>query len=324
MRTHLKNAEIVQGQHAYKAQTAKRGTDGFIMSRSSLHDFMENPRRWRDGYRDGDTSATEWGSLIDCLVLTPERFDALYVVHPDTYEKDVSTKKEPNKVEVKDWHPASHTCQQWIADNAKGRTVIAKEDLERGKQAASVIAADADAQDILWSAEKQVLMTAEYHDPETGVVVALQSLVDIVCGASSRYSESLCDFKTSRNASPKFWAREVFNYGLDMQGALYLDIFNAATGDGRFEFRHIVQESLPPYAVGHRLLSEDFLSLGRMRYLNALRRYCQCLNSDTWPGYEAPGVPTITRPENWMISQSTEEHQTADAPPETETEEAIP
>ena len=67
------------------------------------------------------------------------------------------------------------------------------------------------------------------------------------------------------------WRSKVFKFNYDAQAALYLDVWEVATGEDRQDFKHIVQESYAPYQTQLRLISAEFLEIGRMKYQKALR-----------------------------------------------------
>jgi hypothetical protein len=68
------------------------------MSRSELVEFYECPAKWILGpHGDDSTPSMDFGSLVDCLVTQPERFDDLFAVCPETYtNKKGETKGRPN------------------------------------------------------------------------------------------------------------------------------------------------------------------------------------------------------------------------------------
>jgi hypothetical protein len=62
-------------QSAYRQDVSLRGTPGYVMSRSELTEFMHCPARWKAGYVRKDTDATDWGTLMDALLLDRNNFD---------------------------------------------------------------------------------------------------------------------------------------------------------------------------------------------------------------------------------------------------------
>jgi hypothetical protein len=151
------------------------------------------------------------------------------------------------------------------------------------------------------------MVIGEYHDEETGIMVPLKSLIDIVPSASSDNAKALADLKTCVSASPPAWTKAVSDHDYDAQSALYLDLFNAATGQERVEFLHVLQESYAPWQPGKRMLSAEFIELGRVKYLDALKRYCQCLAANSWPGYETGKMVLngwqLTEPLAYMVGK---------------------
>ena len=128
------------------------------------------------------------------------------------------------------------------------------------------------------------MVVGEYADKETGLTVPLKGMIDLEPRVNSTFHDSLADLKTCNSASPFPWARAVFEHGYHIQAAMYLDLYNSATGQDRTTFLHVLQESYAPWEVGKRLLSQEFLELGRLTYLTALQRYCQCLAANSRPG----------------------------------------
>ena len=235
------------------------------------------------------------GSLIDCLVLTPERFESTYVITPQ-YKNE--------KGELKPWNWNATVCKQF-RDEHDGLEIVKFDTFQAAKEAADSLrqAFDEIGMDTV-SYRTQVLVRAEYHDKNTKLVVPIKCLIDIL--PVDGLEKSICDLKTANSAHPAVWKSVVFKFKHRAQAAMYLDAYVAATGEDRCEFRHIVQESFAPWEVAMHLLSEDFLTLGRETYIAALQRYCQCLATNKWPGYESHDRQMIDgwnliQPEPWMI-----------------------
>jgi hypothetical protein len=278
----------------YKRQDAKRGDRAFIMSRGELVEFNTCPIRWRNGYREDGTKETEWGSLVDCVLLDNDNFYDRYAIAPAEYPV---TKKGVCTGEMKPWNWNATFCDEWrAAEEARGKEVIKAERYSAAVQAVEVLKADEDVFTLLRCSKKQVMIQGVYHDADTQIDVTVRGLIDLL--PLEHFTDSLVDLKTCNSAAPRPWAKAVYDYAYDQQAALYLDLYNAATGEDRNIFRHVIQESYPPYQFEKRMLSTDFIRIGRTRYVKALKRYCACLQSGVWTGYDCdetapPNEPII-------------------------------
>lgn len=290
---YFKEARIVgtdRDPAEYAKEQGRRGEADYVMSRSALMEFAHCPARWIAGYQQKATDALDFGSLSDCLFLQPHRFNERYAVKPLTYTND--------KGEEKSWNGNANVCKAWLEGCDKaGKLPVHAEDLNDAKTAIRRIGSTHGTQN-------QVEVRAVYQDFEdiagdgTTLCVPVKALLDIVPDAPADW---LADYKTSTSAHPRAWANAVDKYNYDAQAAFFLDLFNAATGEERTQFRHIVQENYHPFEVGRRVLSEEFLQLGRDKYFKALRLYCQCLKTGVWPSYDAPSEWTVTEPKLSML-----------------------
>ncbi len=277
-------------QREYVKQSVQRGHPDYAMSRSDLMEFSKCPSRWRRGYREAEegTDATEWGSLIDCLLFDKDRWPERFAVTPETYPSE----KEGDKP----WNGNSKWCKNWMEEQGD-RVCLKRDEMDSAIAAVNRIREDNIIQEILRTSDFQVYCTAEYRDRDTGVVVPVKTLSDIVpkdhrdpmqkaYDSEPPYVNSIIDFKTSRNANPMLWDREVNQKWYDAQGALNLDVYNASAGEERVDFYHIVQENYAPYETSFPILRAEFVQLGRDKYLKALRRYAECIKTGRWPGYD--------------------------------------
>jgi len=93
------------------------------------------------------------------------------------------------------------------------------------------------------------------------------------------------DLKTGENANPDAWTRgPLFALGYDVQAAWYLRGLKAVTG-AEAEFRFVVCETRPPYAVSVIGLGPDVLQLAEKKVRRALDLWRACLETGRWPGY---------------------------------------
>lgn len=319
----------------YRKQDKERGDPAYVMSRSELMTFSECPARWRRGYVRPQSKALSNGSLVDTLLLTPDRFQEVYVECPQTYESlgmkcpscltvtDSKTcrackcDREPFRV-LKPWDTKSKTCQEWIEAHPNLIPVKFDHMQETGK-AVAAIREDELLADMLDSAQKQVWVAGAYKDRHSGLVIPVKSLLDIVPAQNGPYGKWLWDFKTCRSASTHTSQRECFAYGYAAQAAMHSDLYIAATNEDRSNFAHLLQESIDPFHFERDLLSVEFVELGRMQIMSALALYCRCLSTNRWPGYPAQTIIEgfrLLQPEAWMVTVDQHSNAFAEEDPE--------
>jgi len=282
----------------HKVSDIARGNIEYVMSRSDLMEFDKCPHRWVQGYSKTRTDSMSYGNLLDAYLLESGRFDDQFAIAPETYAHEKGDKP---------WNWNATVCREWREEqHALGKEVIKKQQYEECILASKVLYSDKMINGILSTSNFQVMITAEWKDKDTGLTIPLKCLIDIV----PKKGLYLIDFKTCKSASLGQWPREVYNWGYHIQAAFYMDMYEAATGEVRNGFAHILQESYAPYEVGKRLLDEEFIELGREKYINAIKKYCECLKSGKFGGYDDYSLYmlkfdgfTSVGPESWMIDK---------------------
>jgi hypothetical protein len=327
------NAEIV-GKNVpsaqYRAEDCKRGEPEYTMSRSDLMDFMLNPHKWLAGVPGDSTESTEWGDLMDTLILSPEQFNTLYCVAPAQYPSKgmrcpkcgmVTSAKSCRecgipRIEIitqKDWDWNATHCIEWREKQA-GKRIIKTDMRERADDATEVLRMHVNVMELIACSETQVMLMADYKDADTGLVIPVKCLLDLVPAKDHiRCGKKLADFKTSLSCNPPEFEKSVFNYDYDAQAALYKDMYVAATGEDRPDWEFVVQENKAPYEVADPLplLSSDFLEIGRSKYAFALKFYARCLALNDFPSYSIGTRDQIDdryilEPRDWMVTAAAE------------------
>ncbi len=326
------NAKIIGSNQKRGEAGQERGHKDFIMSRTELVAFAENPAKWIDGGEaKKETKAMAFGSVLDCLATTPDDLLSRFAVSPAKYSsegmqcptcksitdskkcRECKTDRVPVVVE-KDWNLVSDTCKDWVSkQEAQGKSVVSERMLDDVKKAFMQLHdSDESLAELIRVSAKQVLIVAEWRDKETGLTIPFTGLIDLVPPTdNATWGKCLVDIKTTRNGNPATWARVVDDSGYDVQAAIYKDIYCAATNEDRTDFVHIVQENVAPFHVTTPLpaLTSEFLEYGRNKYKNALALYAQCLKTNIWPGYPAAGlqfgsVQLISPDELWSYRKS--------------------
>lgn len=306
----LTNGKVIKVDCPISEYLASKGEgDAQILSRGDLQEIATCPARWRKGYVEPDRRApsVEFGSLFDCLLLQPARFEQYYTLAPETY---INSKKQSAP-----WTWKSSTCREWRDEQeAKGKLVCSSEDLIDSKAAVKALVEHPDhgeqTRRLLANSQKQVFIISEYHDDETGIIVPIKCLTDIAPATDDpEFGKSLFDLKTARSAHPLAWKKAVFDGELHMQAAINMDCHNACNGSDRCDFRHLVVENFSPWESKRYFVTNEFIQIGRLKYLTALKRYCKCVADNYWPGYQDPNAMILldgyeaTAPELWMIGR---------------------
>jgi PDDEXK-like domain of unknown function (DUF3799) len=89
---------------------------------------------------------------------------------------------------------------------------------------------------------------------------------------------------TSASANPESWPRRMLDMGGDIQTAFYMRGVRALTGLTP-EWRFIVAETYPPYAVSVVAPGPASLTLAERKVEWAINKWADCLAADRWPSY---------------------------------------
>lgn len=328
--------------HAKNAQHP-RGSKEFVISPSSLKAFAQLPSRWVRGWNPPDSKSKQWGNLVDCRTLTPQLFESRYAVEPSHYTfagmqcpkcKTVTEAKtcracgvERVKFETKkEWNYTADVCRKWREERlAEGRTPVDSQLLSQCDAAVKRLFEVVDGDDTIqrWfeACDRQVLVTGEWHDEPTGLVIPVSALIDLVPRPNTEFAGNLGDFKSAVSAHPIVFQRQAFKYGYHLQAAFDLDLFNAATPDERPRdtWCFIIQENFEPWEPNRAIYGQErdmgqpgFVELGRDAafggYEGLLAQYCQCLKRGQWPRYnntdESVDGWCVLRPEPFQAERA--------------------
>lgn len=249
-----------------------------------------------------DTAAMRLGSLSDCLILEPDKFDSTYAVQPSYYEKMVTKGRGENKVtttEMKPWNNNSKSCQEMKRNiEASGKCVITGEELATSNQIRKAVMSNAEAAASINGGKKQV--SACWLDPDTGIPCK--------CRFDILGDEYIDDLKTANDASLEEFQRTIGKFWYFVQAGVYTQAYEILTGDVR-GFRFIVAETgghteIPEVALYE--ISENSILAGRVVWNTALKRAAE------WMEYGVQGYSKFWEPIDgpfWQINRILEEYE---------------
>lgn len=237
-----------------------------VLSKSMLWKFAQRQYKWAKSNQEvKQTDAMRWGSLVDCLALTPSAFDRDFAISP--YD-DYRTK----------------AAQEWRKNET--RTVITSKEQDAAEVAAAELWKNCDAGPILSSAKTQVSCISDI-DSE----YRLKCRIDIL--PEGDYSDWIFDLKTCSDLGRI--EKDVFNFGYHVQAALYLSVWNALSPEKRNRFGFIFQESEPPFEVAVIELDSEAIDAGSAEAANAIGSYLAHAKDGNFPRlYD--GIKTVSLP----------------------------
>ena len=237
------------------------------VSKSLLWDFNKSPFKWRHGKPRETSKAMDLGTLIHAATLEPETLENIIAISPYA---DFRTKE----------------AREWKADQAEsGKILTSRDEIDKALSIAETVTDEYHLQfDARYKTEVAVF-------GKTGAT-EIKGLIDIVPDGL----DCLMDLKTTGEiGSLESLQRIIVNRGYHWQAALYLDLWNAASGEKRTRFVFCFVETESPHETAWVELSENLLELGRTGYMNAVAKWQTCVATDHWPK-QIEGIALIEAP----------------------------
>jgi hypothetical protein len=239
------------------------------VSKTLLWNFNESPYKWRHSSGKESTKAMDLGTLIHSAILEPNiPLDQIAAVSPFT---DFRTK----------------AAQEWRDDQKEmGRMIATDTDIRTASGCEQVFSEDY-AQRFGVGYKSEVAVFAEIG------ATPIKGMIDIVPDGL----DLLVDLKTTpkRIGSLREITNTIISLGYHWQAALYLDLWNAASGEPRNRFVFCFIETAEPYETAWVELSPQLIEAGRAGYMNALAKWQSCVAIDVWPR-QHEGITLIEKP----------------------------
>lgn len=135
-----------------------------------------------------------------------------------------------------------------------------------------------------------------------GYSIACKGRIDLVCD-----NGALLDLKSTRDASPEGFTKDIARYGYHLQAALYRHGFQIASGERRARpYFLLAVESRPPFVPQLYQLGDPVLEHGHGRVLELFDRLDYCRRSKHWGGY-FDGSMSIEELPRWEMPRDDED-----------------
>jgi len=228
------------------------------LSYSSLKYALGDMRQFekymrREMFKESD--ALRFGSLYDCLLLTPNLAPDQYIVMDE--EELIKGIKARNIKATKEYKERVKTFQDTAKDS--GRTVVTSEDWQKAEHMISRLDDEGLLDRVLTGGEPQV----EFNEDVDGI--PLKGFIDYL------HPDYVCDSKSSRSMD-KF-RYDVNSFCYDIQAYIYTLV------TGKSDFYWLVQEKTDPYYPGVVKCTDKTLFAGEMKFNEAVANIQQWLET---------------------------------------------
>jgi len=255
--------------------------DRTAVSKTSLWTFAKRRRLYEAQYVLGiapereATTAMEIGTLVDCALLEPEKFDDLVAVMPkELLSADGGIRSNAAKAH----RDALEAAGKIVVKQDQYDTVMAAVDAFRKRFGKWLDAPAATQESIFWT------------DPETGLRCR--------CRLDWRPLKAnvVFDLKTTQDASPRAFARRCEELGYFLQDAHYSAGVEALTGEEP-EFYFVVQEVGHPFGNNIQRFTEDDRQRAKEFRRQLMIELAECLErNDFAEPWEAECIDINIRP----------------------------
>lgn len=234
------------------------------------------------------TDAMIFGNVLDCLLLTPEDFDTLYIVA----DKPNMAASKKNAVQIEAYLKLVESVRienekiesKWLRKNVidssmKKEAEILKEKILASKRFQR-----------LYEATTSVQKSYAFTDKKTGFkVIAKFDAVAEIDGKAIVW-----DLKSTVDASKEDYPKQAVNMDYPLQGGTYLTAYLHNTGKFA-DFYHVVAEKTEPYGVNVFRAPNDWIEKGKQDLRLCLDRVKFCMDHDCFDmGFEYINVESDT------------------------------
>lgn len=248
------------------------------VSKHGLDDFRKAPALYQHNRSNPTppTPALQFGSLYHTVILEPELIGSLYAVVPsDAPKKPTRAQREAKKPSLE----TMETILWWddfLARNA-GKTIVDAADIMLCQQMRQTMMKNLACRNALEEHRLYTEASLFWQDEHSGV--KCRARPDII-----RADGLIIDPKTCQDASEDAFQRSAWNYGYYRQAAMYLDGWEAVSGEKPKAFIFLAQESEPPFLCRAYVASPQLIEYGRVQLREDLERFAKCEKTGIWPG----------------------------------------
>lgn len=239
------------------------------LSYSRLKDFRISPKHFIYYMNNSKEEKDSWviGKATEALVFEPENFNKKFMVY----------EKPPQRTD------AAKEQHRLVLEDAKKRkvTLIHPDDVKRATLAAQSVMDNNESRQII-EARRKFQIELKWTDRKTQI-----PLIGYVDFESYIWdTDFICDFKTTSNADPDVFHRDIFKFDYILQCGCYRE------GYKRLKYRFptmlfIAVETVEPFNVSVNYCDSKFNKRAEEEFIGSLTAFRYCMDKNLWhQGYE--------------------------------------
>lgn len=229
------------------------------VSKSMITGFIKDPSVWKQPKEAKTTAAMRSGSLLDCLLTTPDQYSHKYVISP--YAEFRTNESKAWRTEMEE----------------SGVEVIKEDQYTFADMQLNAIKAKPEAAGLIKDAQFQVAFCHKTAYPFTA-----KGLIDIL----PNDKETLVDLKTCEPSaldSKRNLQRHIYDWAYHVQAGAYCEGMSIASGNEYTRFKFIFVSNKPPVRVAVVELPFSAISFGADIYRNGIKYFAECLERNYFP-----------------------------------------
>jgi hypothetical protein len=222
------------------------------LSYSSLKEFAKSPKHYLHYVtqpRDEASPDMFMGSVVDCLLWTPDDFEKNYMILP---KLDLRTKDGKEKYAE-------------IMKTSANKKLVKPEDYEIAKRMKQELNDNENVMAVLnqiTQPQKKLI----YTDEQTGL-----PMIGYLDGSGDKV---IAELKTTKCAEPTAFAKDAMNYDYPLQCGFY------TLAEPKKQFYYILIEKEEPFGISVLKPSAEYIAYGQKKLRGLLNEFEYCMKND--------------------------------------------
>ena len=245
----------------YKATNEEYHADTECVGHSMIETWRHSIPEYHDRYidktiKDKQTDSKRLGSLVHLMILEPGKIGEGFAVEPE-----VNRRTNAGKAELKEFHEAN-----------PGKLLVTADDMEKSAEIVNSVFSTPKAKALLEQPGRSEINCRVEHASGVWAKARFDKLLDV---------GTVLDLKSSKRPTPAGFSKDVWDYGIHRQAAIYLYVRTRGLQlDG--PIYHIAVGNTPPYECVVYEIQREAIYRGKEEIDKALHEIASHRKENDW------------------------------------------